>query len=279
VGLAFLIARSIVRPVRQLTDIADRLEKGDYRVPELAHAPTDGDELAVLTRAFASMARGLELREKERDVFGRVVSPEVREKLLEGTLGLGGETLHVAVLFSDIRGFSTLTERTPAHELVSLLNEYLTAMTEAVRPFKGYVNNFIGDAIVVVFGAPVASSDVEVRAARAALAMREALAALNERRTKRGEQPIANGIGLAAGPVVAGQIGSLERMLYTVIGDCVNVAARLESMTKEYPEHPILATRAIADASQNAGDLKLISIGAHTVKGRVASVEVFGLHS
>jgi len=275
--LSVMLARGITRPIARLTAAAKQLRRGHY---ERAHVDEEGaDELGALARAFNRMAAGLAERERERDIFGRVVSPEVREKLLSGTLGLGGETRYVAVLFSDIRGFSTMSEKMDPQDVVTMLNEYLAAMTAAVRPWHGYVNNFIGDAIVVVFGAPVAESEVEVRAARAALAMREALTSLNLRREAEGHPPLRTGIGIAAGNVVAGQIGSLERMLYTVIGDAVNVASRLESETKAFPEHPILLTDKVATALKDEEGLPMTHIGPRHVKGRDEPVELWALHS
>jgi class 3 adenylate cyclase len=272
--LALLIARNIVRPLRGLMRASQAVQRGDYEA--LALPEVDDDEIGMLTRSFQTMVAGLRERERERDIFGRVVSPEVREKLLGGALALGGETRHVAVLFSDIRGFSTISEQLPPLAVVAMLNEYLTAMTAAVAPFGGYVNNFIGDAIVVVFGAPVESGEVELRAVRAALGMQTSLAQLNERRVARGDDPIATGIGISAGTAVAGQIGSLERMLYTVIGDVVNVAARLESMTKDLG-HPILVTRLVADTIGSDARFRRLSLGPVKVKGRSEAVEVFAV--
>jgi class 3 adenylate cyclase len=150
-------------------------------------------------------------------------------------------------------------------------------MTNAVRPWGGYVNNFIGDAIVVIFGAPVDQPDKEWRAVAAALTMQERLAELNQHRTARGEQPIHSGIGISTGEAVAGQIGSLERLMYTVIGDAVNVAARLEALTKDYPEHPILINGLTAKALAARPNLTLKSLGPINVKGRVEPVDVYAV--
>ena len=279
--LAVVVARNIVRPVKQLTIAAGSVARGRYDVAKVD--VRSKDELGELAAAFNTMASGLRERERERDMFGRVVSPEVREKLLGGELRLGGETLWVSVLFSDIRGFSTMSEMMAPQAVVELLNEYLTEMAEAVRPFHGYINNFIGDAIVVVFGAPIARPHVEKLAVSAALAMRERLARLNERRQARGQVAIETGIGISAGEVVAGNIGSLERMLYTVIGDAVNVASRLETLTKDYPGRSILVTAKVAGEVQGK-DLPDVScaverIGPVQVKGRVEPVDVFAVGS
>jgi class 3 adenylate cyclase len=166
-------------------------------------------------------------------------------------------------------------------KVVDFLNEYMTEMSEAVRPYHGYINNFIGDAIVVVFGAPISRPHVERLAVSAALAMREGLARLNVHRTARGETPIETGIGISAGEVVAGNIGSLERMLYTVIGDAVNVASRLETLTKDYPGRSILVTGKVAhELGVNEDGTAVCAverIGPVMVKGRVEPVDVYSV--
>ena len=278
--LALALARAIVRPLRRLTEAAQAVRRGDFVAARLE--PGSEDEIGVLSDSFNRMAHGLEARERELEIFGRLVSPEVREELLSGNLELGGGTRRAAVLFSDIRGFSTLAEQMDPQAVVALLNEYLTAMTGATAAFGGYINNFIGDAIVVVFGAPIPQSDGERRAVLAALAMRDALTELNVRRAARGAAPIETGIGIAAGDMVAGQIGSPERMLYTVIGDAVNVASRLETLTKDYPGKSILLSRRVADAlvAARVTDASLPgveSLGLIKLKGRTEPVEVFAV--
>lgn len=272
---ALLLARSIVNPILALTRAARSLEQGNFATARVD--VNSSDEIGKLAGTFNMMVVGLRERQRERDIFGRVVSPEVREKLLEGKLELGGETRWVAVLFSDIRGFSTISEKKSPQELVAFLNEYLQEMTDAIRSWDGYINNFIGDAIVAVFGAPVSRTDAEWRAVAAALTMRQKLKDLNERRAARGEAPIESGIGISTGEVVAGQVGSLERMLYTVIGDAVNVAARLETLTKEYPDYPILINEQTAEALKQHRDIALTDLGPIKVKGRYQPVNVYAV--
>jgi len=271
---AILLSGSITNPLIELSSMAKRVQGGDL---EARVKPRSTDEVGVLAGTFNTMTAGLRERERERDIFGRVVSPEVREKLLSGTLQLGGETLWIAVLFSDIRSFSTISEQMAPEEVVMFLNEYLTEMADAIREWGGYINNFIGDAVVAVFGAPIDQPDKEWRAVAAALAMRERLVELNKRRAARGEPPIGNGVGISTGEAVAGQIGSLERLMYTVIGDTVNVAARLESLTKDYPEHPVLINGPTAEALQDRDDLVLKHIGPVQVKGRAEPVDVYAV--
>jgi class 3 adenylate cyclase len=271
---AVLISGGISGPLIELSRMAQRVQGGDL---EARVEVRSTDEVGLLAGAFNTMTVGLRERERERDIFGRVVSPEVREKLLEGELELGGETLWIASLFSDIRNFSTISEQMSSQELIAFLNEYLADMTDAIRPWGGYINNFIGDAIVAVFGAPIDQPHKEWRAVAAALDMRARLVELNQRRAARGEPPIDNGIGISTGEAVAGQIGSLERLMYTVIGDSVNVAARLEALTREYPEHPILINGPTADAIKDRDDVELKHLGPIPVKGRAEPVDVYAV--
>lgn len=271
---AILISGNITRPLVDLSRMAKRVEEGDLSVGVEARTQ---DEVGILARAFNTMTAGLRERERIRDVLGRAVSPQVREKWLCGELELGGETRRVTVLFSDIRSFSTLSETMSPQQVVAFLNEYLTEMSEAIRPWGGYLNNFIGDAIVTVFGAPADQPDKEWLAVRAALEMRRRLVELNRRRTRRGDLPIDSGIGISTGEAVAGQIGSLERLMYTVIGDTVNVAARLEALTKEYAQHPILINSPTADALKQRGDIELECLGPISVKGRAEPVDVYAV--
>lgn len=273
--LAGILARQLVRPLKTLTTCAEAVERGDYA--NAVAVVDSNDEVGRLAKTFNGMLVGIRDREKVKDVFGRMVSPEVREKLLAGTLSLGGETARVSVLFSDIRGFSTLSEQMSPQEVVAFLNEYLTEMSLAARNWGGYINNFIGDAIVVIFGAPMAQPDIEWRAVAASLEMRDRLRAFNLRRQSQGQPPIHNGIGISTGEVVAGQMGSLDRFLYTVIGDAVNVAARLESLTKDFPDYPILINKATYEAVANRAELKVAALGPHEVKGRVEKVDVYGV--
>lgn len=271
--LALLLARSIIRPLHLLTRASQELRLGRFDAAQVSI--TGSDELGLLAATFNQMVAGLRERERELNIFGRMVSPVVREQLLRGGVELGGQTCWVSVLFSDIRGFSTLSEQLDPQGVVEFLNEYMTAMTEAVAPWGGYINNFIGDAIVVVFGAPVPQPNAEWCAVAAALAMRDRLAELNVQRQARGEVPIQSGIGISTGQAVAGQIGSLDRLIYTVIGDTVNVAARLETLTKEFPNYPILINDTTAQALRDRPEIWLQSLGPQRVKGRSEPVEVY----
>ena len=278
IGLALLFARTFTRPLKALTNSAKAVENDD--LDNALVKITTRDEIGRFAITFNHMVASIQARQRERDIFGRMVSPEVREKLLKGDLKLGGDNLRVSVLFSDIRGFSTLSEKMSPQDVVALLNEYLTEMTEAVRPWGGYVNNFIGDAIVVIFGAPESRSECEWSAVNAALAMKQRLEQLNIRRAHMGDAPIKTGIGISTGKVVAGQIGSLDRFMYTVIGDAVNVAARLEALTKEFEGNPILMNAVTYEGCKHKeGEIQITDKGLQTVKGRQEPVHVYAVYS
>lgn len=166
--------------------------------------------------------------------FGKVVSPQVRDFLLSDNPDLGGEDLDVTVMFCDIRGFTTLSEKLEPKEIVLLLNRYFTRLEKPIVENGGIINKYIGDAIMAVFGVPLKSETHAYDAWKAAQGMREQLAALNEELKNEGQHEIRFGIGLCSGTVLAGNIGTSNRLEYTVIGDTVNTASRIESLCKTY---------------------------------------------
>jgi adenylate cyclase len=272
-GVAFmLLSRDVIRPIRQLTRAAGAVKDGklDVRARVL-----NEDEVGDLAKTFNGMMDEIIERARERDVFGRAVSPEVREKLLAGQIKLGGENRRVSVLFSDIRSFTTICEGMTPEQVVDMLNEVLTEMTAAVAAHGGHVNNFLGDAIIVVFGAPDDHEDCAWGAVQAAFDMRGRLESLNERRRLRGDQEIVSGIGIGTGNVVAGQMGSLERFIYTVVGDAVNVASRLETMTKNFEGNPILVNSETAKAIEGREGIEVTAIGKQALKGRAQEIDVY----
>ena len=190
------------------------------------------DEIGFLAHSFNEMVGGLEEREKIRDVMHKVVSPEIAHEMLQRGVTLGGEVREATVLFADIRGFTSLSEGMPPEELLHLLNAYLGRMSRVIEKEKGVIDKYIGDEVMAIFGAPLPSSDHALRAVMAATRM---LAELQQFNTEEGRRaPLRIGIGIASGLVVAGNVGSPERLNYTVLGDTVNLASRLQSLTKDY---------------------------------------------
>jgi class 3 adenylate cyclase len=187
---------------------------------------------------------------------------------------LGGQRREVTVLFSDLKGFTTLSEQLPPEQVVSMLNEYFTEMVRIVFKHDGMIGKFIGDAVMAIYGAPDPRGDHAQAAVATALEMREALAQLNLRRKARGEEVLEFGIGLHSGEVIAGNIGSLQQFEYTVIGDTVNTASRLQSLTRNLGVDILMsdATWQQVRTAFGARDL-----GEHEVKGRSEKVRVVAL--
>src|SRR5262249_21507432 len=265
IGLSNLLSRPIFRLVRGTRAIAD----GDFNV---ALPVTSRDELGTLTESFNQMARSLREKEMIKHAFTRYVAREVVEEILKDPehLVLTGERREATVLFCDIRGFTPMSERMSPEDVVLLLNEFYTLMIETVFKHDGTLDKFLGDAVMAVFGAPIAHPDHAVRAVRTAIAMQQAVAGLGARRRVAGLDAFEVGIGVALGEVVAGTVGTEERMEYTVIGDSVNVAARLQDRAKA---GSILLSRRTYEAVSDLIDAK--SLGAMKVRGKEEEIEVY----
>ena len=231
VAAAFFIARRVTRPVLRLAAGAERISAGHYdTIGDIgAH-----DELGALASSFDNMVRGLVERDKVRAMLGKVVSPAIAEELLSQAIDFDGQEQEVSVLFSDIRGFTTLCEGRAPSAILHMLNDYLGTASALIDQRAGVVDKYIGDAVMALFGAPLVAPDDPQRAVEAALAMVAALPALNDKFGADGWPPLAIGIGIHTGIVVAGNIGSATRLNYTVLGDTVNLASRLEGLCKMY---------------------------------------------
>ena len=185
---------------------------------------------------------------------------------------LGGKSSEATVLFSDIRSFTSFTEELGAQATVSLLNEYFTLMVECIQHEGGMLDKFIGDAIMAIFGTPIAHDDDPDRALRSAIGMMSALRGLNEKREAEGQRPINIGIGINTDSIVSGNIGSPKRMDYTVIGDGVNLASRLESACKQYGTGILISEHTYR---QLKGTYRAREVDKVVVKGKTQPVEVF----
>ena len=271
VGLATVLSRPIFRLVAGTKTIAE----GNFNV---SLPITSRDELGDLTRSFNEMARALREKEMIKRAFTRYVAREVVDEILKNpeSLVLTGQRREVTVLFCDIRGFTPMAERLDPEAVVLLLNDFYNLMIETTFKHDGTLDKFLGDGVMCVFGAPIARADHAMQAVRTALDMQDGIAGLSSRFTREGRPPIAVGIGVSAGEVVAGTVGSEDRMEYTAIGDSVNLAARLESIAKP---GQVLISQHTLDMVDDHVQAK--AMGAIRVKGKEEEVEVYeviGLH-
>ncbi|NHZ72959.1 MAG: CHASE2 domain-containing protein [Nitrospirae bacterium] len=213
-------------------------------------------------------------KRKVKRIFSRYVSPDVYQELLDNpnAASLGGTRREMSVLFSDLRGFTTFSEGRSPEEVIEQLNEYFAAMVEVVFTHRGTVDKFVGDMIMALFGAPLEDADHADNAVRCALAMQQSLARLNKTWRNEGRPELASGIGINSGEMVAGNLGSEKIQSYTVIGDNVNLGARIESLCKEF--HAEILTSELTEA-RLTGDYSLEELGEVTVKGKTRPVKIF----
>jgi adenylate cyclase len=225
--------------------------------------------------AYQYFVEGREKR-KMKKLFGQYVSKDVYEQLVAnpGLAQLGGHRRDMTVLFSDIRGFTTLTERGQPEEVVGMLNEYFTRMVEIVFRHHGTLDKFVGDMVMALFGAPLDDPDHADHAVEAALEMIDALHELNARWHAAGRTELDIGIGINTGPMIAGNIGSEAIMSYTVIGDAVNLGSRLESLNKQYGTRIIISKMT---RDRLSGGYRVRPLGDVVVKGKTQPVEIFEL--
>jgi adenylate cyclase len=222
------------------------------------------------------MSAGLAERDRVRDLLGKVVSPAIATELLRKQVTLGGEQREVTVVFSDLRNFTNMSEPLAPEEALGILNHYFSRMAAIVEKHGGVVDKYVGDGMMALFGAPVAHPDDADRALRATLEMSEAVDDLNRQWEQRGLPTIDVGIGINTAVVVAGNMGSEKRLNYTVIGDGVNLASRLETLTKtpEYDTRIIISSATLAKAK---GNYRTRRLGEVAVKGKQILTEIFAL--
>jgi len=265
VAAAIYVSRATMRPIQALADASHIVAEGDLNnVP--VFPKTRMRELADAAEAFKEMVAGLKERERIMDLFGRVVPQKVAERMLQSPDDLAPQTVTATVLFCDLAGFTRMTEELGPEKVVSVLNAYFTDMVDIVHEQDGIVTQFQGDAVLAVFNLPIADPEHAQKAAQAALDMRAHL----QTREYSG-QTLRNRIGIATGPMIAANVGAETRMNYTVHGDTVNLASRLEQMNKEYSTDIMIADT----TAQLLADIPLRKLGSVPVRGRDAPVEVF----
>lgn len=268
------VLTSISRPSGHLATQMAAVRKGHLDV----QARVDNlDTFGQLSADFNAMVEGLRQREMIRETFGRYVTQQVADDILGGNISLGGEKRVATVLFSDIRGFTRMSEHMRPEDVVAFLNQYLEMMVSCVFAHGGVLDKFIGDAVMAVFGAPATQGSPAldaVAAAACAVEMSQSLDQLNTTRIAEGAAPIEIGIGLCTGELIAGNIGSPLRMEYTVIGDTVNLSSRIEGLTKEWQQRILLADTTARLVESHFAVRPLRSV---EVRGRAQAVEIYAL--
>jgi len=255
VNMFFLIAqlssiisfrRNIQGPLNILIERMQKVAKGDFSTRT---SVLSSDEIGNLKGHFNTMVEGLEEREKLRDTFGKFVSIEIARKLIDThEIDLSGEEIETTVMFADIRSFTSLSEGYTPRELINFLNDYFSYMVQPITENQGVINKFIGDCIMAVFSPVFGLENHAEAAVRTSVAMREALIEFN---AAGKYPPVRHGIGIHTGFLIAGNVGSENRKEYTVIGDTVNVASRIESQTKVYDTDILISESTLGHLSDN----------------------------
>ncbi|MFL5783277.1 MAG: adenylate/guanylate cyclase domain-containing protein [Bacteriovoracaceae bacterium] len=269
-----VFSHSISRNIEKLTEFAHRIAEGDFLVNVSAEIKSK-DELGVLANAFDDMTVGLLERDKIKGMFTKFHGTTITQELLNQEDVKKGNRCEAVVFFSDIRGFTDFSNDKSPEEVVAMLNSYFEVMVDVIIRHGGVVDKFVGDAIMAIWGAPNGSLDDAKMAVLACLEMRRELERLNAERIANGEQPLMIGMGLHTGPVVAGTVGSNDRLEYTVIGDTVNTASRIESATKSFGTDLLVSEAVVRKLDEEF----LVELAGHTkVKGKDKTLALAKVH-
>ncbi len=265
----YLIFTVIVKPLNQLHQGVEALARGNYQT---AVRVKSNDEIGDLTREFNTMVASLREKEIIRDMFSKYLSPDIADFILKNRdkVSFGGEVVRLSIMFADIRGFTSFSEKLPPKDIVRFLNSYLTRMVDIVFQYHGTLDKFLGDGLLAIYGAPVPDENHAYHAIQAGLAMIEHMAEYNKQRLSWGEEPIYLGIGINSGDTLVGNIGSGQRTEYTVIGDTVNTASRLEGLAGE---NELLISAATYEEVRDL--VECVPLGDFIVKNRVEPVTVY----
>lgn len=263
-----LVSDSILKPIAEMLAMVKRVKGGDFsqRIRVVSN-----DEIGVLADAGNEMIRGLAERERMRDTFGKYVTPEIRDEILAGRIPLDGIRAEATLLFSDLRSFTHYVERNDPEEVIDSMRAYFTAMEEAIRNHNGLVLQYVGDEIEAVFGIPISDRFHADNALFAALEMRKRLEDLNHTRESAGRTPFRHGVGICTGNVLAGNTGSENRLSYALIGDTVNLASRIQELTKRFHCDILASQETVRNLSH---PFKLEEMSPQSVRGYSKSIRV-----
>lgn len=271
IWLAFLVSGNLTRPLREIIRVLRGVRHGEF--DEKVRVTTN-DEIGYAGDVINEMNEGLKEREFIKETFGKYVAQEVRDEVLSGRVPLDGEMKEVTILFADLRDFTPMTESHDPKFLVKIMNSYFKEMADAIQQEGGLILQFLGDEIYAVFGAPIYHRDHPERAFKAGLAMNQRLVELNEHFSKKGWPALRHGIGIHTGKAIAANIGSPDRLSYLLVGDTVNLASRLQGLTKELDTELIISQ---GTRSRLKGDIPLKELPATKIRGKSRPVEIFAL--
>ena len=258
-----VLSHSLSVPLRELVAGTREIERGNFAVKVPVRSR---DEIGQLAASFNDMTQGLAQKERYRTVLNQMADEKVAQQLISGEITLGGELRDVSVLFCDIRGFTALTQTMPPNQVIEMLNEHMTVLTRVVKQHNGVLDKFVGDLLMAIFGAPVSHGNDTFDAARCAVQLIEERDRLNQ----TSKYKLQIGIGLATGKVVAGCMGSADRMNYTVLGERVNLASRLCDSAEP---GEIVIDQPTAEALQE--NVTVQPVSAVQLKGFAAPVRVY----
>lgn len=250
---AVLLGKRLSRPINDLMDASLQISRGDYSFRFMERR---NDEIGTLMQAFNTMSDGLIRKEQVEQIFSRYVSPKVAKEVLSDLqqVQLGGQHVNASVLFADIAGFTALSEDLSPQQISTLLNEYFSVIAQAAQAYQGHVDKYMGDCAMLVFGVPQHDEQHSLNALCCAVLIQRLISELNRQRQAAGQIPVHFHISCNSGMMLAGNMGSHDRMEYTVVGDAVNLAARLATVaeaeqiiiSKEMQELPLLAGQTVS---------------------------------
>jgi class 3 adenylate cyclase len=271
--LNLLVGKSILDTLREILGLLENVRNGDFgqKIRVLSN-----DEIGILADAGNDMIIALEERERIKETFGKYVTPEIRDKILEGRIPLNGERIMATVLFADLRGFTPYVEKNSPEDVITSIRDYFTVMQRAIRLHHGLVLQYVGDEIEAVFGVPLKYDDHAHAAVLAALEMRKGLEKLNRRRVEKGVMPFSHGIGIHTGEVLAGNTGSEDQPSYSLIGDTVNLASRIQTLTKDFDWDIVASEETV---SKLTGPFQTQKQSPRAVKGFTEPVTVYRITS
>jgi len=275
IWLAFLVSGNLRRPLEDIIRVLQKVRNGHF---DEKVRVTSNDEIGYTGDSINDMTDGLIERDLIKDTFGKYVAEEVRDEVLSGRTPLDGEKKEVTILFSDLRDFTPMTEQNDPKLVIQIMNAYFKEMAEAIKEEGGLVLQFIGDEIYAVFGAPIYRQDHAAKAFRAGLEMRRRLTGLNRQFVERGWPTLRHGIGIHTGEALAANIGSPDRLSYLLVGDTINLASRLQSLTKEVGTDMIISATTHAHLNPDAREaIALKRLHNMSVKGKGKPVEAFAV--